>query len=167
MCRVSSSGPQPILYHSLPFSQPLEADLNGLHQWTPMTSGFQLDSADGKSQEETGGTEKGGARELIYLVHLCEVSPALLCPLTEGHQATCSTWLYLIPSSSKLFFLFFETRGGDSLASVNSCISLTVSFVISPCINKPSRITLICVCHLFPSGSLTFIDHQLGFHSSK
>ena len=89
-----------------------------------MASGFQLDSADGKSQEETRGTEKIRAREFIYQVSLWEVTLNLPCSLTEGHQATCSNQLCLIPGSSEHFFLLSETRGRDSLASVSSCISI-------------------------------------------
>ena len=89
-----------------------------------MASGFQLDSADGKSQEETGGTEKRGVQECIYQISLWEVTLVLPCALTEGHQATCSNQLCLIPGSIEHFFLLSETRSRDSLASVSSCISI-------------------------------------------
>lgn len=101
--------------------------------------------------------QKSKAREFIYLVSFSEVMPALLCTLTEGCQATCSNWLWLITTSSKLFLLLFGPRAWLLIAPA---IYLTVSFVISPFINKPSRIILICVYHLFPFGTST----PVGLH---
>lgn len=114
-------------------------------KWTPMASGFQLDSADGKSQEETRGTEKSRAREFIYQVSLWEVTLNLPCALTEGHQATCSNQLCLIPGSSEHFFLLLKQGVGIAwLLLALAYLSFSL-FVTSPFINKPLKIILICV----------------------
>ena len=107
-----------------------------------MASGFQLDPADVKSQEETRGTEKSWARECIYQVSLWEVILVFPRALKEGHQATCSNQLCLIPGSSEHFFLLSETRGRDSLASFSSCISILQPLCQFSSVQPLSRVQL-------------------------
>lgn len=122
---LSAPGSWPIGYHDL---------------WLP--AGFCKWEAPGG----IGGTEKSEAREFIYLVPFCEEPRFAVC---LDKKVTCSTWLCLIPGFSKLFLFFLGPGVGIDWLPLAPAIYLTVSFVISPFINKPSRTTLICAISFF------------------
>lgn len=71
---------------------------------------FPVDSADGKSQEETEELRREGSKNVFTRISLGGDPSLAMCLDTEGHQATCSNQLCLIPGSIEHFFLLSETR---------------------------------------------------------